>query len=240
MALTDLFSSEGLLTGRLHHPPRARRVVQLFMAGAASHVDTFDHKPLLNEKHGQAWDPGESVELFQSVPGACFASPWHFQRYGESGKMLSDIVSPLGDVVDKIAFVHNMEGKTGVHSQGTLLQTTGFNLPGFPSAGSWVSYALGSESDNLPSFVVLPDHRGFASNGAKNWSAAFLPAEFQGTVIRPSGGEPIADLYPPKSDFISDASNKAGLAALERLNTLHAQERTGDDRLLARVRSYEL
>lgn len=240
LALTDLFAKDGLLSDKLHHPPRAKRVVQLFMAGAASHVDTFDYKPLLKKQDGQAWDPGESVELFQSTPGACFASPWPFRPYGESGKMLSDIVAPLGDVVDQIAFVHNMEGKTGVHSQGTLLQTTGFNFPGFPSAGSWISYALGSETDNLPSFVVLPDHRGLASNGAKNWSTAFLPAEHQGTVIRPAGDEPIADLYPPKSDFINKASDKAGLAALAKLNAAHAEQRAGDDRLAARVRSYEL
>jgi hypothetical protein len=240
LALTDLFAKDGLLNGKLHHPPRAKRVVQLFMAGAASHIDTFDFKPLLEKQDGQPWDPGESVELFQSTPGACFASPWSFRPYGESGKMLSDIVAPLGDVVDQLAFVHNMEGKTGVHSQGTLLQTTGFNFPGFPSAGSWISYALGSAADNLPSFVVLPDHRGLASNGAKNWSTAFLPAEHQGTVIRPAGDEPIADLYPPKSDFINKASDKAGLAALAKLNAAHAEQRTGDDRLTARVRSYEL
>jgi hypothetical protein len=240
VALTDLFAQEGLLSGKLHHRPRAKRVIQLFMAGAASHVDTFDYKPLLAKRDGQPWDPGESVELFQSTPGDCFGSPWSFRRYGECGKMLSDIVAPLGDVVDQIAFVHNMVGKTGVHSQGTLLQTTGFNFPGFPSGGSWISYALGSETDNLPSFVVLPDHRGLASNGAKNWATAFLPAEHQGTVIRPASAKPIADLYAPDSSFISEASDKAGLAALMKLNTEHAQQRIGDDRLMARVRSYEL
>jgi hypothetical protein len=240
LALTDLFAKDGLLTGKLHHPPRAKRVVQLFMAGAASHIDTFDYKPLLERQHGRPWDPGEKVELFQSTPGACFASPWSFRPHGECGKQLSGIVAPLGDVVDQIAFVHNMVGKTGVHSQGTLLQTTGFNFPGFPSAGSWVSYALGSETDELPSFVVLPDHRGLASNGAKNWSTAFLPAEHQGTVIRPGREEPIADLYAPQSEFITGASDRAGLAALARLNAEHARQRPGDDRLAARVRSYEL
>src|SRR6056297_1400041 len=240
VALTDLFAKDGLLTGKLHHPPRAKRVVQLFMAGAASHVDTFDYKPLLKQQHGRPWDPGEKVELFQSTPGACFASPWSFRPHGERGKLLSEIVAPLGDVVDEIAFVHNMVGKTGVHSQGTLLQTTGFNFPGFPSAGSWVSYALGSETDELPSFVVLPDHRGLASNGAKNWSTAFLPAEHQGTVIRPGREEPIADLFAPDSDFITPHSDRAGLQALGKLNAMHAAERPGDDRLSARVRSYEL
>lgn len=246
LALTDLLmreqavASSGVLSRGLHHPPRAKRVIQLFMAGAASHVDMWDHKPLLSQRDGQPWDPGEKVELFQSTPGACFGSPWAFKPYGRSGKMLSDIVAPLGAVVDDLAFVHNVVGKTGVHSQGTLLQTTGFQLPGFPSAGSWVSYALGSESDNLPSFVVLPDHRGLASNGSKNWANAFLPAQHQGTVIRPGNAEPIADLHAPKSDFISPASDRAGLDLLARLNRGYAQERPGDDRLQARIRSYEL
>ncbi len=246
LALAELLSRDAVVNagpGRIktpHHPPRAKRVIQLFMAGAASHVDMFDHKPLLEEKHGQPWDPGETVELFQSSPGSCLASPWKFRPYGESGKKLSDIVAPLGDVVDDIAFIHNVVGKTGVHSQGTLLQTTGFQLPGFPSAGAWVSYALGSETDNLPSFVVLPDHRGLASNGAKNWANAFLPAEYQGTVIRPGSPEPIADLKPPKSDFITPQSDRQGLDALAKLNRVYADARPGDDRLTARIRSYEL
>lgn len=240
LALSDLLAREGCLSGELHHPPRVKRVVQLFMAGGASHVDTFDHKPLLEQRHGQPWNPGEKVELFQSNPGACLTSPWKFRPFGESGKMLSEAVAPLGNVVDQIAFVHNMVGKTGVHSQGTLLQTTGFNFPGFPSAGAWVSYALGAETDNLPAFVVLPDHRGLASNGAKNWSTAFLPAEHQGTVIRPGNAKPIVDLFPPESEFITDASDQAGLNVLSRLNSEHARQRSGDDRLAARVRSYEL
>ncbi len=238
LALNDLLAREQVPGA--HFPPRAKRVVQLFMAGAASHVDTFDYKPLLKQRDGEAWDPGEKVELFQSQPGATFASPWEFRPYGQSGKMMSDIVAPLGDVVDDIAFIHNVEGKTGVHSQGTLLQTTGFNFPGFPSAGSWVSYALGSETENLPGFVVLPDHRGLASNGSKNWASAFLPASHQGTVIRPGSEAPIADLFPPKSDFITPRTDRAGLDTLSQLNRLHANARPGDDRLSARVRSYEL
>ena len=240
LALTDLFAREGVLSRTLHHRPRAKRVVQLFMAGAASHVDTFDHKPLLEKKDGQPWDPGEEVELFQSTPGACFASPWGFQPQGQSGKMLNEIVAPLGEVVDDLAFVHNMVGKTGVHSQGTLLQSTGYIFLGFPSAGAWVSHALGSENDNLPTFVVLPDHRGFASNGAKNWGTAFLSAEHQGTVIRPGSKEPIADLSAPDRSFISSESDRAGLEVLRRLNLQHAGARPADDRLMARVKSYEL
>ncbi|MEM7015294.1 MAG: DUF1501 domain-containing protein, partial [Verrucomicrobiota bacterium] len=118
------------------------------------------------------------------------------------------------------------------------LQTTGFNRPGFPSAGSWVSYALGSENENLPSFVVLPDHRGFASNGVKNWSSMFLPAQHQGTVIRPGEETPINDLYRPSS--ITKEADADALNALRVLNQKHAADREGDSRLTARIRSYEL
>ncbi len=245
MALGSLFAREGLFGASgvvhpLHYTPKATRVIQLFMAGATSHVDTFDYKPYLKKTDGQPWDPGETVELFQSVPGSTFASPWEFKPYGQSGKMLSDIVAPLGEVVDDLSFIHNVVGKTGVHSQATLLQTTGFNFPGFPSAGAWVSYALGSESDNLPTFVVLPDHRGLASNGAKNWATAFLPAQHQGTLIRPGNENPIADLNPPESSFITGESDRAGLDLLKRLNGTHASKRNGDNRLAARVKAYEL
>jgi hypothetical protein len=107
---------------------------------------------------------------------------WDFAPYGESGKLLSEAVAPLGRVVDKLAFIHNMVGKSGVHSTATLLQATGFQLPSFPGAGCWVSYGLGSMNENLPSFVVLPDHRGLPSNGVKNWDSAFLPSQHSGTV----------------------------------------------------------
>ncbi|MEO0415228.1 MAG: DUF1501 domain-containing protein [Verrucomicrobiota bacterium] len=237
LALTDLIAKEGLGAGR-HHPPKAKRVIQLFMAGAASHVDLFDYKRQLEKEAGQQWDPGEEVELFQSSPGVSQPSYWEFKRYGQSGKMLSEPVAPLGKFVDDIAFVHNLVGQTGVHSQGTLLQTTGFNRPGFPSAGSWVSYALGTDNENLPSYVVLPDHRGFASNGVKNWSSMFLPAENQGTVIRPGAQTPINDLYRPKS--ISKEADAEAVRSLRELNEMHSRTRQGDDRLNARIRSYEL
>jgi len=241
LALTDLLARDGVLTGRLHDPPKAKRVIQLFMAGAASHVDLFDYKPQLEKEHGEQWDPGEEVELFQSTPGKSMKSMWDFRPRGKCGKPISDIVAPLGDVVDDMAFIHNVVGQTGVHSQGTLLQTTGMNRPGFPSAGSWVSYGLGSENENLPGFVVLPDHRGLASNGTKNWSSMFLPAEHQGTVIRPGAPTPIDDLFPPKnSKFITPESDRAGLGLLKSLNSQYANSREGDSRLQARVRSYEL
>jgi hypothetical protein len=223
----------------LHHPPRIKRVVQLFMAGAASHIDLWDYKPLLEKHHGEASDFGEHVEAFQNGLGPWMKSPFKFTPYGESGKMLSEVVAPLGECVDDIAFVHNMVGKTGVHSQATYLQATGFQRPGFPGMGAWVSYALGSINDNLPTFVVLPDHRGFASNGPKNWSSAFLPASSQGTAVFPQRDNPIEDLL-PHAEFATQASDAAGLAMLNRINRRYQSQRPGDSRLDARVRSYEL
>jgi len=224
-----------------HHKPRAKRVVQLFMAGAASHVDLFDYKPELIKRHGQAADFGEPVEVFQNGLGPWLKPVWDFKPYGKSGKHLSEVVSPLGDVVDDMAFVHNVVGKTGVHSQGTLLQTTGFNRPGFPGMGCWISYGLGSLNDNLPTFVVLPDHRGLASNGTKNWDSAFLPAHHQGCAIYPGTKNPIEDLFPDeRAKFITRAADASAIDVLAKMNREHAATRGGDDRLDARIRSYEL
>ena len=226
--------------GGLHHKPKAKRVIQLFMAGAASHVDLFDYKPSLIRDHGKKWDPGEKVELFQDGHGATLASPWSWERYGKCGKHLSEIVAPLGECVDDIAFIHSMVGKTGVHSQATYLQATGFQLPGFPGMGSWISYGLGTLNENLPAFVVLPDHRGYPSNGPKNWGAGFLPADHQGTTIWPGAETPIANLFPEDAGFITPESENDALSLVRRLNQRHAAARRGDTRLDARIRSYEL
>ncbi len=223
----------------LHHPPRAKRVVQLFMGGAASHIDLWDHKPMLEKHHGEESDFGEHVEAFQDGLGPWMKSPFAFTPYGESGKQISEVVRPLGQCVDDIAFVHNMIGKTGVHSQATYLQATGFQRPGFPGMGSWVSYALGAINENLPTFVVLPDHRGYASNGPKNWGAAFLPASSQGTTIFPQRENPIEDLR-PRAGFITAEGDREGLDLIGRMNRRFQQQRPGDSRLDARIRSYEL
>jgi hypothetical protein len=237
----NAFADGGALGGTLHHPPKAKRVVQFFMSGAASHIDLFDHKPELVKRHGQPSDFGEHVEAFQNGLGPWLKPVWDFKPYGQSGKMLSDTVAPLGGVVDDLAFVHNVTSKSGVHSAATLLQATGFVLPGFPGAGCWVSYGLGSMNDNLPTFVVLPDHRGFGSNGVKNWDSAFLPSQHSGTIIYPGAEIPIADLYPHKTgDFITPKSEAAAQRIMAELNRGHAASRDGDQRLEGRIRSYEL
>ena len=224
----------------VHHPPRAKRVIQLYMSGAASQCDTFDYKPALIKDNGNAWDPGEKVQLFQSSPGKTMQAPWKWQQYGESGKWLNECVAPLGECVDDMAFIHNMVSKSNVHGPATFMQATGFILPGFPGMGAWISYGLGSLTNNLPTFVVLPDPRGFAPNGAANWSAGFLPASNQGTIIRPNSDTPISNLFPPKNDFITRNSDRDVLAALNQLNRRHEAERAGDTRLNARIQSYEL
>jgi len=244
IALASILAREGLLAGestpKLDFVPKAKRVVQLYMSGAASQCDTFDYKPKLIADHGNAWDPGEKVELFQSTPGKTMQSPWAWQQYGQSGKWINDCVAPLGECVDDMAFVHNLVSKSNVHGPATFMQATGFILPGFPSMGAWISYGLGRLTDELPTFVVLPDPRGFAPNGPKNWGSAFLPAEHQGTMIRPHAANPIDDLFPPDGTYINAQSEADSLAALTALNRRHAEQTPGDSRLDARIRSYEL
>jgi hypothetical protein len=226
--------------GGLHHPARAKRVVQLFMSGAASQVDTFDYKPELIRRDGQEFDPGGKVELFQSTPGAVMQSPWGWKQYGECGKWVSDLVPHTASCVDDIAFIHSMVSRSNVHGPATFMQNSGFVLPGYPSAGAWVTYGLGSLNENLPAYVVLPDPRGFPPNGPANWSAAFLPASNQGTMVRVGAENPISDLFPPRKDFLTRESERDGLELLNRLNRRHAASREGDSRLESRIASYEL
>jgi len=237
----DGSAAAGELKGGLHHRAKAKRVVQLFMSGAASQVDTFDYKPLLLERNGQRFDPGGKVELFQSDPGPVMQSPWEWKQYGESGKWMSDLVSHLAECVDDMAFFPSMVAKSNVHGPATFMQNTGFVLPGYPSMGAWISYGLGSLTDSLPTFVVLPDARGYAPNGPGNHSAGFLPAQHQGTMMRAGRPNPIHDLFPPESaNFITDESESEGLELLERLNRTHMAEREGDSRLEARIHAYEM
>jgi hypothetical protein len=167
-------------------------------------------------------------------------SPWTWRQYGKSGKWVSSLLPHLATCVDDMAFLPAMVSKSNVHGPATFMQNTGFVLPGYPGMGAWVTYGLGSLTDNLPAFVVLPDSRGFAPNGPANWSSAFLPAANQGTMIRPSAKNPIHDLYPPEKSGITPESDAEGLALLNKLNREHAATREGDTRLDARIASYEL
>src|SRR6266568_4154609 len=251
LAMVHLLGQHGLLAettkprpelnGGLHHRAKAKRVVQLFMSGAASQCDTFDHKPELIKRTGEKFDPGGKVELFQSDPGAVMKSPWDWKPHGQCGKWVSDLVPHIGSCADDIAFIHSMVSKSNVHGPATYMQNTGFVLPGFPHMGAWISYGLGGLSENLPTFVVLPDPRGFAPNGPANWSSGFLPATHQGTMIRVGKPIPIFDLFPPESaKFITRESEREGLALLQQLNREHRAARAGDSRLDARIASFEM
>jgi Protein of unknown function (DUF1501) len=253
IALAHLLGSEGLLAadtmpserlngirGGLHHPARASRVIEFFMSGAASQCDLYDYKPLLIKKHGESFNPGGKVELFQSEPGAVMKSPWSWKQYGECGKWMSSLVPHLAACVDDMAFLPAMVSTSNVHGPATFLQNTGFVLPGFPCFGAWVSYGLGSLNDDLPTFVVLPDSRGFAPNGPANWSAGFLRASYQGTMVKAASKTPIFDLFPPEDPSLTSASQRDGLALLNDLNRRHKVGREADTRLDARIASYEL
>jgi hypothetical protein len=249
VALSYLLGADGLLAapagksdlnGGLHHKARAKRVVQLFMSGAASQVDTFDYKPELIKRDGEKFDPGGKVELFQSAPGACMKSPWGWKQYGRCGRWMSDLVPHLAGCVDDMAFIFSMVSKSNVHGPATFMQATGFVLPGFPSVGAWVSYGLGRLTDDLPAFVVLPDGRGFAPNGPANWAAGFLPASHQGVMVRPGARNPIHDLFPPEKSSVTRESDADGLELLRKMNQEHQAGREGDSRLEARIASYEL
>ncbi len=227
--------------GGPHHAPKAKRVIQFFMSGAASQCDSFDYKPLLIQKANQKWDPGEKVELFQSNPGVVMPCPWEWKQHGQCGKWVSGLFPHQATCVDDIAFIHSMVSKSNIHGPATFMQATGFVLPGFPSAGAWISYALGSLNDNLPVFVVLPDPRGVPPNGPANWSSGFLPAAHQATTIRIGTPNPIHDLFPPSSArFISKDSERDGLALLGKINQEHRAARPDDSRLDARIQSYEM
>jgi len=243
VVLTSLMQRDAFAESLPHYPPKAKRVVQLFMNGGASQCDLYDYKPQLIARHGQKFDPGsdERVEASVSTPGAIMKSPFEWAQHGQSGRWVSSALPHLARHVDEMAFLMAMQSKSNVHGPAAYLQTSGFLLPGFPCAGAWVSYALGSLSENVPAFVVLPDARGLPYNGRSAFTSGFLPANHQGTVLNASSPQPITHLQPPlDASHITPASRTDGLALLSDMNAIHALERPDDSRLTARMQSYEL
>ena len=229
------------LRGGLHHPAKVRRVIQLFMNGGVSQMDTFDHKPALAKLHGQRLGPAAKPEGQTGEVGLMMKSPFDFKRHGQSGRWVSSVLPHTAKHVDELAFLMAMRTKTNVHGPGSYMMNTGFLLPGYPSMGAWLSYGLGSLTDNLPTFVVLPDARGLPYNQRGNFSAGFLPARHQGTLIDASLARPIPDLSAkPRFDFVTPEADRDGLALLAEANRDHAAGRADDSRLEARIASYEL
>lgn len=229
------------LNGGLHHPARVKRIIQLFMTGGASPMDTFDYKPELERLHGQKLGPTEKPEGFTAPAGAIMKSPFKFQQHGDSGRWVSSVFPHQAEVVDEMAFLMAMASKTNVHGPATYMMNSGFLLPGFPCLGAWVSYGLGRLTDELPTFVVLPDARGLPYNQKGPFSSGFLPAVHQGTIINAGTDNPIPDLFAhQRYEFATRAADRDGFALLRELNGRHAVESSGDSRLEARIHSYEL
>lgn len=225
-----------------HHAPKARAVIQIFCPGGLSHVDTWDYKPELAKRQGQPFDPEGQLQFFASKPGACQGSYWPFRQHGASGRWISALFPRLAECVDDIAFIHSMQSKSALHGPAMFMANSGFILPGFPSMGAWVTYGLGSMNADLPAFVVLPDPRGLPPGGVINWGAGFLPAVHQGTTLRTDpASAPIDDLF-PRGDRAAAATQfeQESRHFLQSLNRAHADARSGNTELEARIAAYEL
>jgi len=249
IALTSLLGGEGLLAASRpiisaahpyaprapHQAPKARNVLVIFCAGAVSQLETWDYKPELIRLDGQPLVGGPAV-TFQGPAGNLARPQYEFRPRGQSGKMVSDLVPHLGGLVDDVAFLHSLTSKTNTHGPAENFLSTGFVPDGFPSIGSWVSYALGSENQDLPAFVAIPDPRGVPQASVNNWGPGFLPAEFQGTPF--SAKDPLRNLTPP--DGLAPGSDRAARELLQQINRRHLERNPADGSLAARIASYEL
>jgi hypothetical protein len=216
---------------------KARSVIFLFMYGGPSHVDTFDYKPGLYGQDGKT----VAVKTFgrggKKNQGRIVGPKWAFRQYGQCGKWISELFPHLGGCADEIAFVHSMYAESPIHGSAMLLMNSGRLLSGHPSLGTWVTYGLGSENENLPGFVVMLDATGGPISGAKNWSSGYMPAAYQATVLR-SDGTPIHDLAPPAG--VQIAERRLLLDRLRAKNEAHRALRADHSELAARIASFEL
>ena len=218
-----------------HFAPRAKRVIQVFTVGGMSHIDTFDFKPELKKRDGQPFD----MPTFFGQGGNLWACPWEFKQHGESGQWVSGLLPNLAKQADHLTVVRSMVAKSANHMPAVAQMNTGFVLTGFPAMGAWVTYALGSENENLPAFVVLPDRKGNPWGGSVQWSNGFLPAAVQGTAFRTQGdGPPVPDLTRPEG--VSETAREGAMQWLRQMNERYTAANPGDSSLNARIRSYEV
>ena len=223
-----------------HHAPRAKNVIWLFMEGGPSHLDLVDPKPLLNKLAGQPLPEGfaEPITAMGEKGAPLLAAPRTWRQHGQSGMWASEWIPNIAECMDDIAVIRSCWTNGINHAGGVCQMNTCTNVAGRPSLGSWVSYGLGSENQNLPSFLVMCDSNRAPVNGARNWGAGFMPATYQGVRINGTGAQPIANLKPPKE--YSDARQQSKLSLLNAFNQQHAAERLQQTELEARIRSYEL
>lgn len=220
-----------------HLVPRARRVVHLCLCGGLSHIDSFDYKPELARFHGKPLQSAERPETFFNQIGLLRKNDFEFRRRGQSGLWVSELFPRLAELADDMVVINSMVADSANHTPATFEENTGFRLNGFPVMGSWVSWGLGCETDELPAYVVLPDVRGLPAGGAINWSNGFLPARHQGVAFQ-SSGPAIRDLFPARP--VSSQLEADSRALLERMNQRSLELSPGEDQLRARMQAYQL
>ena len=218
-------------------PGTAKSVIFLFMYGGPSHVDTFDYKPDLFKYDGQTIAVKTKGRGGDKSEGRVVGPKWKFKQRGQCGAWVSSLFPHLASCVDDIAFVKSMYADSPIHGSAMLMMNSGKLLGGAPALGSWVNYGLGTVNQNLPGFVVMLDSTGGPISGAKNWSSGYMPASFQGTVLR-GDGPPILDLANPPAR--SDDLQRRMLDRLKMWNTRHELARPGNPDLESRIQSYEL
>ncbi len=220
--------------------PRAKSVIWIFANGGPSQVDTFDYKPGLAKLDGKKLEGFDNkTGFFQDAVGPLMKSPFEWRQHGQSGTWVSDLFPHTAQHADKMAFIHSCWTQSNNHSPALFMMNTGATRMGYPCVGSWATYGLGSESANLPSFVVMSDplNRGLPKGTALNWGAGFLPSVYQGTWLRPQG-EPIDNLKRPGA--LNDERQRAQLDLLAKLNRRSLAESAAENELAARIESFEL
>ncbi len=245
LALNTLLASNGNAQGtdplapkKPHFPAKAKRVISIFCFGGLSHMDTFDPKPELIKQDGVSVAGKKEFDTGgRSAPGKLMKSPWAFKHYGKCGMPVSDLLPNIGACADELALIRSMRSESNNHVPAVYHMLTGSILAGRPGLGSWVSYGLGTENQNLPAFVVMTDPRALVGGGAGNWSAGFLPSNYQGVQFR-SSGLPVLNLKPPTG--LSPEKQREQLDFLQKLNEEYLRERPQEQELAARMRSYEL
>ena len=249
LGLASLLGREGLLAQEPrdplapkapHFPARAKAVIWLFINGGPSHVDTWDHKPELEKRDGQELAGfNRFTGFFANEVGGLMKSPFAFARHGECGKWVSELFPHLSRHVDRMAFVHSGHTESNNHSPALFMINTGEVRMGHPCVGSWVTYGLGSPSQNLPAFVVMSDPlgRGLPKGHAQNWGAGFLPSVYQGTYLKPAG-VPIDNMVPPAE--VAGERQRRQLDLLAELNRRHLEANPAERELAARIESFEL
>jgi hypothetical protein len=254
-ALTGLLSRDRLvqaagIPGEAHDPPphlpaKARRVIHICCCGGVSQIDSFDYKPELARRHGQPLGGDEKPDVFFGQIGLLRTNDFAFQQRGESGLWVSDLFPRLAEVADELTIVRSMVAESSSHTPATMHENSGFRLNGFPTLGSWLSYGLGNETDELPAYVVLPDPRGLPAGGTNNWSNGFLPAQHQGVMfgtrgagVSPAQEQVIRDLLPARP--IAEAVESASRELHRTLNELHQANVGESTELTARMKAYEL